>query len=71
MRDPTLNRKHLLEFIKKRSKAHQKKMSRESALKFEQWKTVCENYKPIRVCLWLVYKITDNNYRLQLFTEFI
>ena len=35
-------------------------MSRESALNFDQSKTFSENYKPIRVWLWIVYKITEN-----------
>ena len=29
------------------------------ALNFDQWKTFHENYKPIRVCLWLLYKTTE------------
>ena len=46
-------------------------MSCESPLKFGQWKTFSEHYKPIRVWLWFVYKITENNRRLRLFIEFI
>ena len=46
-------------------------MSCERALNSDQWKTFSENYKPIRVSLWLVYKFTDNNCRSQLFSEFI
>ena len=32
-------------------------------------KTFSENYKPMRVWFWLVYKFTENNYRPQLFSE--
>ena len=40
-------------------------------LRFDQnWKLkIDENYKPLRVWLWIVYKNTENNYRLQLLTE--
>ena len=38
---------------------------------FHQWKTSSENYEPIRVWLWLVYRFTKNYCRLQLFSEFI
>ena len=30
-----------------------------------------ESYKPISVCLWLVYKITEDICRSRLFAEFI
>ena len=43
--------------IKKRSKVQETIMSCERALNFDQWKTFPENYKPMRVWLWLVYKI--------------
>ena len=56
---------------KKRSKVQEKNMSQERALNFDQWKTFSENYKPIRVWLWLVYKFTDNYCPLRLFSEFI
>ena len=42
---------------KRRSKFQKKNMSCERALIFDQWKTFSENYKPMRVWLWLVYKI--------------
>ena len=42
-----------------------------SAINLDQLKTFSENYKPIRVWLWLVYKFNDNNCRLRLFSEFI
>ena len=32
-------------------------MSYERGLNFDQWKTFSENYKPMRVWLWLFYKI--------------
>ena len=54
----TSNRKYLLEFIKRRSKAYQKNMPCESTLKFGQWKRFSKTYKPMRVWLRLVYKIT-------------
>ena len=44
-------------------------MSCERALNFDQWKTFSENYKPITGWLWLLYKFTDNNYRLRLFSD--
>ena len=65
------NRKYLLEFIKRKLKAHQKSMVHESLLKFDQYKTVSENYKPIRNWLWLVYKITKNTCCLWFFIKFI
>ena len=43
----------------------------ERALKFDLWKTLSENYKPIRVWLWLVFKFTENYCRLRLLSEFI
>ena len=46
-------------------------MSCERALNFDQWKTFSENYKPMRVWLWLVYKFTENYYPSRLFSEFI
>ena len=46
-------------------------MLNEHVLNFDKWKTSCENNKPIRVWIWLVYKITDNKCRLQLLAEFI
>ena len=61
----------LLELIKRRSKVQEKKVSSERALNFDQWKTFLENYKPIRISLWLLYKYTKNNYRSRLFSESI
>ena len=48
-------------------------MSRESALNFDQGKTSSENFKPIGVCLWLVYRIVKDQgvIALQLFTKLI
>ena len=46
-------------------------MSYERALNFDQWKAFSENYKPMRVWLWLVYKFTENYFRSWLFSEFI
>ena len=66
----TLNTKYL-ELIKRRSKVQEKNMSCERALNFDQWKTFSENYKPMRVWLWLVYKFTENYCRSWLFSEFI
>ena len=64
--------KYLLELIKRRSKVQEKKnMSFERALDFDEWITFSENYKPMRVSLWLFYKSTENNCCLQLFSEFI
>ena len=42
---------------KRRSKVPEKNMSCECALNFDQWITFSENYKPMKVWLWLVYKI--------------
>ena len=67
----TPNSKYLLELIKRRSKVQEKNISCERALNFDQWKTFSENYKPMRVWLWLVYKFTENYCRLRLFSEFI
>ena len=46
-------------------------MSSERALNFDQWKTFSENYKPMRVWFWLVYKFTENYCRSWLFSKFI
>ena len=46
-------------------------MSCESALNLDQWKPFSENYKPMRVWLWLVYKFTENCQIYLLFSEFI
>ena len=40
-----------------RSKVQEKNMSCEHALNLDQWKTFSENNNPMRVWLWLVYKI--------------
>ena len=66
----TSNTKYL-ELIKRRSKVQEKNMSCECALNFDQWKTFSENYKPMRVWSWLVYKFTENCQIYQLFSEFI
>ena len=54
--------------IKRRSKVQEKNISCERALNFNQWKTFSENYKPMRVWLWLVYKFTENYCRSRLFS---
>ena len=46
-------------------------MSCERALNFDQWKTISENYEPMRVWSWLVYKFTYNYCHLRLFSKFI
>ena len=56
---------------KKIKSSRKKNMSFERALDFDQWITFSENYKPMRVSLWLFYKSTENNCCLQLFSEFI
>ena len=45
-------------------------MSCERALNFDQLKTFSENYKPMRVYLWIVYKFSENYYHLRLFSVF-
>ena len=55
----------------KRSKVQEKNKSCKRALNFDQWKTFSENYKPMRVWLWLVYKFTENCQIYRLFSEFI
>ena len=66
----TSNTKYI-ELIKRRSKVQEKNMSFERGLIFDQWKTFSENYKPMRVWLWFVYKFTDNYCGQRLFSEFI
>ena len=66
----TSNTKYL-ELIKRRSKVQEKNMSCERALNFDQWKTFSENYKPMRVWLWLVYKFTENCQIYRLFSDHI
>ena len=43
-------------------------MPREHALNFDQWETFSQNYKPMRVLLWFVYEIIENDCRSSLFT---
>ena len=43
----------------------------ERALNFDLRKAISENYKPMRVGLWVVYKFTENYCRLRLFSVFI
>ena len=70
--DVVRNKLQLLNLlIKRRSKVQEKNMSCERALNFDQWKTFSENYKPMRVWLWLVYKFTENCQIYRLFSEFI
>ena len=38
---------------------------------FGQWKILPKNYKPIKVWLWIVYKINKNNCHLQHFGKLI
>ena len=57
--------------IKRRSKVHQKSISRERTEQFQQWKRLFENHKPIRVWLWFVYKVIEDNPYLRLFAAFI
>ena len=52
------------------SKPQEKKMSCEHALNFDQWKIFSENYKPMRVRLWLVYKFTENQTQKRYPTSF-
>ena len=61
----------LLELIKRRWKVQKKKISCKRGLNFDLWKLFSENYKPMRVWLWLVYKFTENYCRLRIFSEFI
>ena len=56
---------------KRRSKVQKTNTSCKHILNFDQWKTFPENYKPMRVSLWLVYKFTENYYPSRLFSEFI
>ena len=60
-----------LALIKRRSKVQKNNMPCERALNFNQWKSFSENYKPMIIWLWLVYKFTDNDCRWRLFSEFI
>ena len=71
VRNQTTNKNYLLELTKGRSKVREKNMSRELALTLDLWKIFSEKYKPMRVWLWFVYKITENNYYLRLVVEFI
>ena len=54
------NKLHKYIQIKRRSKVQEKNISCDRALNFDQWKIFFENYKPMRVLLWLVYKFTKN-----------
>ena len=61
----------LLGLIKRRSKVQEKNMPCEGSLRFDQSKTFSENYRPMGLWLWLVYKFTENYCRLRLFSKFI
>ena len=52
-------------------KSWRKEYTYKLAVHFDQWKTFFENYKPMRVWLWLSYQFTENYYHLRLFSEFI
>ena len=67
----SLNKKDLLGLIQKRSKVLEKNMSRERTLSFDQWKTFSKYYKSIGVWLWLLYKVTENNFCLWRVADFI
>ena len=62
---------YLLELIKRRTKVQEKNMSCKRGLNFDQRKTLSENYKPVRVWLWFVYKFAENYFSLRLFSEFV
>ena len=55
--------------IKRRSKVHQKSISRERTKQFQQWKRLFKNRKPTG--LWFVYKVTVDNPYLRFFAAFI
>ena len=59
------------ELIERRSKVQEKNMSCGHTLNFDQLKTFSENYKPMRVWFWFVYKFTENYCHSWLFSEFI
>ena len=58
VRNRTLNRKYLLEFLKRRPKVHQENTLAERNLGSDQWKIFSKTYKPIKI---FACKITDNN----------
>ena len=60
-----------LPWVKRRSKVQEKNMSSELILNFDQWKTFSGSYEPMRVWLWLVYKIAENCQIYRLFSDFI
>ena len=53
------------------SKVQEINMLCERPVNGDQWQTFSGNCKPIRVWSWLVYKFTENNCQLRLFSEFI
>ena len=46
-------------------------MSYKLALTFDRWKAFSENYKPMRIWLWFIYKFTENYCCFWLFFAFI
>ena len=67
-----INSKHWIS-----SRANQKKIKNSrnkyvmwTFLNFDQLRIFPDNYKPLRVWLWLVYKFTENYCRLQTCSEF-
>lgn len=57
VRSQTSKKKNLLELIKRRSRVHEENLSRDCALKLDQWLTFFENYKSIKFDYFLFTKI--------------
>ena len=55
----------------KKIKSSRNEHACEHALNFDHWKAFSENFKPMRVSFWFVYKFTKNYCFLWLFLEFI
>lgn len=67
VKNQTSNKIYQLELIKRKKKVHEKKMSREGVLNFDQRQIFSENYKPITVLLYFAYKISREQLSLATF----
>ena len=63
--------RHCTRVDKKKIKSSRKEHVIRTCFKFWPMKNIFENYKPMRVWHWRVYKFTENYCCLRLFSEFI
>ena len=67
----TSNKKYLIQFIKRRSKKSWEEYITWTYFKFWPMINICRKLKPIRIWLWLVYRIIENICHSGLYAELI